>query len=130
MKINFAIFFLLLSLSSFCQKFENSKSKEELRKKITGNWIIKNDTTDYVYQFYFDGELGSLYRSNKEQVLSGKLQINSCPPVFKIVKTLFGNKIKWTSLGGSWKSKIKYLDNEKMILKTKGILVEYRKFKN
>jgi hypothetical protein len=130
MKIKFAIFFLLLSLSSFCQKFENSKSKEELRKKITGNWVIKNDTTDYVYQFYFDGELGSLYISNKEQVLSGKLQINSCPPVFKIVKTLFGNKIKWTSLGGSWQSKIKYLDNEKMILKTKGILVEYRKFKN
>jgi|JI9StandDraft_1071089.scaffolds.fasta_scaffold852523_1 hypothetical protein len=130
MKIKFAIFFLLLSLSSFCQKFENSKSKEELRKKITGNWVIKNDTTDYVYQFYFDGELGSLDISNKEQVLSGKLQINSCPPVFKIVKTLFGNKIKWTSLGGSWQSKIKYLDNEKMILKTKGILVEYRKFKN
>jgi hypothetical protein len=130
MKIKFAIFFLLLSLSSFCQKFENSKSKEELRKKITGNWIIKNDKTDYVYQFYFDGELGSLDISNKEQVLSGKLQINSCPPVFKIVKTLFGNKIKWTSLGGSWQSKIKYLDNEKMILKTKGILVEYRKFKN
>jgi hypothetical protein len=130
MKIKFAIFFLLLSLSSFCQKIENSKSKEELRKKITGNWVIKDDTTDYVYQFYFDGELGSLDISNKEDVLSGKLQINSCPPVFKIVKTLFGNKIKWTSLGGSWQSKIKYLDNEKMILKTKGILVEYRKFKN
>jgi hypothetical protein len=130
MKIKFAIFFLLLSLSSFCQKIENSKSKEELRKKITGNWVIKDDTTDYVYQFYFDGELGSLDISNKEDVLSVKLQINSCPPVFKIVKTLFGNKIKWTSLGGSWQSKIKYLDNEKMILKTKGILVEYRKFKN
>lgn len=130
MKINFAIFFLLLSLSSFCQKFKNSEPKEELRKKITGNWIIKNDTTDCVYQFYFDGKLGSLDISNKEQVLSGKLQINSCPPVFKIVKTLFGNKIKWTSLGGSWQSKIKYLDDEKMILKTRGILVEYLKFKS
>jgi hypothetical protein len=130
MKINFAILFLLLSLSSFCQNFENSESKEELRKKITGNWIIKNDTTDYVYQFYFDGKLGSLDISNKELVLSGKLQINSCPPVFKIVKTLFGIKIKWTSLGGSWQSKIKYLDDEKMILKTRGILVEYLKFKS
>ncbi|SFA92045.1 hypothetical protein SAMN05660845_0985 [Flavobacterium swingsii] len=130
MKVNFAILFLLLSLSSFCQKFENSESKEELRKKITGNWIIKNDTTDYVYQFNYDGKLGSLDISSKEQVLSGKLQINSCPPVFKIVKTIFGNKIKWTSLGGSWQSKIKYLDDEKMILKTRGILVEYLKFKS
>lgn len=130
MKINFTLFFLLISVSSFCQKLEKSISKVELRKKIDGNWIVKNDTTDFVYQFKFEGELGSLNILNKEQILSGASQLNNCPPVFKIVKTLFGTKIKWTSLGGSWVSKIKYLDDEKMILKTKKILVEYLKFKS
>lgn len=130
MKVKFTLFFILLNLLVFCQVDEKSKSKEDIKKKIIGNWIIKNDSENYVYQFYFEGKYGSFYKLEKEQVLSGKIPISSCPPVFIIVKTLFGYKMKWTSLGGSWQSKIKYIDNEKMILKTNGTLVEYQKFKN
>ena len=109
---------------------EESENLRRVKEVMLFNWIIKNDSENYVYQFYFDGDYGSFYKLKIEEVLSEKISIISCPPIFKVVKTLFGYKLKWTSLNGSWQSKIKYIDNEKMILKTDGKLIEYQKFKN
>jgi hypothetical protein len=122
--------FLITSLKSFTQKLECCNSIQEVTESLEGNWIIKNDDSNSIYQFYFNGEIGGIYELKKEDLENGRIPIRSCKPVLKIIKNIFGYRIEFISMSGSVKAKIKHLDNKSFILSIKGNLVEYSRFGN
>jgi hypothetical protein len=122
------ILFLILSSHCFSQKLKCCNSKEEVEKELEGYWIIKESDLNLVYNFHFYAEIGEIYELEKKDIEIGRIPIKTHAPILKIIKSTFGYKINYTTMAGSWKSKIKYLYSGKLILKTNGKLVEYERF--
>ncbi|WP_445452740.1 hypothetical protein [Flavobacterium sp. 25HG05S-40] len=121
------ILFLTLSLSIYSQKLKCCKTIEEVKRKLEGNWIVKNGDSNLVYQYSFTGEIGRIHKEEKKDVLRGIVSMKIHEPNFKLRRSLFGYKIKYTTPAGGCVF-IKYLDTEKMILKKDGELIEYQRF--
>jgi hypothetical protein len=126
MKKSLVILFTILSLSCLSQSL-NQISKEDIIKRLEGNWVKKNDNSNKVFHYSFYEGKGWYKELEKNETESNRIEIKSFNPTIRLRKSIFGYKIEYISMFGSKKSKIKYLDTEKMILKTDGELIEYRK---
>jgi hypothetical protein len=122
--------FLIVSFKSFSQKLECCQSIEEVIEKLQGNWLLKNDHSNLIYQFHFNGEIGRIYEFKKENLESGRITVNSGQPVLKLTKNIFGYKIEFIGMSARVKGRIKLLDNNSFIFNIKGTIVEYSKYEN
>lgn len=122
--------FLIASIKGFTQKLECCNSVQEVTENLKGNWVMKNDDSNLIYQFYFYNGIGRIFELKKEDLKSGRTQISSGKPVFKIIKNMLGYKIEFISMSGSVKARIKYMDNKSFIISIKGHLVEYLRYGN
>ena len=124
-------FFFLSILNCNSQKLKCCNTKDDVQRILKGNWVIKNNHSSEIYQYSFDGKNGQMNTFDKDKFENGRIPLNNHSSFIKLRRGLFGGfKINYITLYGSRKSKIKYLDNEKMILETDlGELIEYEKYK-
>lgn len=119
---------MFLNVCCFSQKWECCKSKEEVDTNLNGYWVLKGDNSNEVFNYSYSHNHGVLSTLEKKDIKLGRIPIKTCQPFFKVIKNIWGYKIRYISMGGIVESKIKYLDPQKMVLETDGILGEYLKY--
>lgn len=125
------ILLLLLPLILSCKNLKCCKNKNDVKNALNGFWKQKDIDSNEINRYLFDSkyEYGILYQSQytdeKKLSIDGPTYISHTNI---IVKKSFGFfKLKFVSLSGQVIFKIKYLDEQKLILKTKGKEIEYKK---
>ena len=124
-----AVILLLITFpfTLFSQHLKCCESTKEVREYLRGIW--KEQNSKIYYEYRFEKEKGHLTEMEKDEATNDYMVIDD-HPYFNIIKYSNGFKLKFISLYSSWTSELKYLNSKKMILVTKGEVIEYIKVNN
>ena len=126
MKKTLILFLTFLPLSLLGQQLKCCETEKEVENHLSGKWKIKGSDSKTVYHYWFQNEQGNL--EDFVPAESGEeLIIEDNHSFVEIIKHKNGFKLKHTYLYGDWISELKYLDSNKLVLRTEGKETEYYK---
>ena len=126
MKKTFLLIFIILISNACASRLRCCEKKEDVSELLTGYWKEKNSKSTSLFMYSFNQHQGH-YTEVEPTVHKGAYFIIDDHTFVDIIKNGRGFDLHFTDMSGNQISKIKFLDQQQLILEMGGIATEFIK---